>query len=330
MRSAGLAFALLLAAAPAVGDRVSEINPNFERYARGVVERCALESEVFGDELTQLAKVVSVHRQMRHRGRANATLSVETLMPLAEAYANGVEPLLLARRELSRTTVRHLLIGDGIEDGPGTLVERMSIASQMLRAAHDTMQAGDPAAQQKARKLALGGILMIATDNPIVACQFVSLPESHRESIRAAGVDFDALEAWARKYGGSLPSDSKHRTRLTDLADQLARSAQLDKERVMEFSKLLQKSWTAVQQDLGLVLLFCHYTYALRLIAEENGDQESLAILRRLATSLAEESESLLHQTWARQTMTLPSVPRQQVELPFVVRSPHDIPRDPP
>jgi hypothetical protein len=330
-----LSLCLILGAAwiPAFGAAADlpEFNQEYERCAVGIVERCRLKSDVRGDEWAALSRVISVHREMQRRGVGDRFIPIDTLRPLARAYANGVEPMLLARRLLVRTTVRDLVIGDRVTDVPGTSAERLAVAHQLLAGAKRAVEAGGADALDEARELGLGAILLIATDSPMTIGSLAALSNSDRKALTTAGIDVDGIVGECKAYGNVLQSVPGDRVQaLADLADQLARSEKPDLKRLQKFSHRLEELWPDLQLDVGMTLAFCHYAYAMRVGAAQAADTDALAELRRLSEVLVENSTSRLNQGWARQIVDLPVVPRKDIELPAVSRTPHDLKGDPP
>ena len=295
------------------------------------MERSGVPTDRLGDELEPLTRAVSVYRQMLRQGNS-PQLSIDVLMPLARAYANGVEPMLLGRRHMLAATAAELSVEDVAHAGPGTVAERMAIWNQMLQMSQRVQATARPEAAEQARTLGAGAMLMIATDIPEVAFVMLqSQPPEVAESLRAAGVNIDAMQDWARQSfpkRGALPTGAM--SELCRSGDLLVRTAEIDPELLETFSRMARRLWPDAQKHLALPLMLCHYAYGIRLVAQQSRDEASLAVLRELSDDLARAANCKVHQNWARQIMALPAVDRNKLEFPSVSHRPYDKERDPP
>jgi hypothetical protein len=321
---------VFLAISAGRGD-LPELPPEYERFSRGAVERSGVPTDRLGDELEPLTRAVSRYRQMLRQGD-RPQLSVDLLMPLARAYANGVEPMLLGRRHILAATAAELSVEDVAQAGPGTVAERIAIWNQMLQMSQRVRATGRPEAPEQARTLGVGALLMIVTDIPEVAfVMLLSQPPEVAESLRAAGVNIDAMQDWARQSfpkRDALPTGPM--SELYRSADLLVRTEQIDPELLETFSRITRRLWPDAQKQLGQSLMLCHYAYGIRLVAQQARDQASLAVLRELSDDLARAANCKVHENWARQIMDLPAVDRNKLAFPRVSHRPYDKERDPP
>lgn len=332
MRSCACVIFVALAAGQAVLADLPELPPDYERYARGVVERSGVKPGLLGDETEALTRAVSIYRQMQRRGEKSPQLSIDMLLQLARAYANGVQPMLLGRRHLLEATAADLFVEDAPNAGPGNVAERMAIWNQMLTMSQRVLAAGGPDAQEQARTLGVGALLMIATDVPDVAFVFiVRQPSETIESLRAANVNVDAMREWAdQSFPGRDVWPEQDMRQLARAADLLIRGDRLDPEHLRVFTRLARRVWPEVQRQVTQPLMLCHFAYGVRLSAEHANDQGAVEALRELSEDLAKSANCKVHEKWARQIADLPVVDRRRLEFPRVSQHPYDNHRDPP